>query len=324
MNEFTSTKADSGPLPDPAQDRVESCAQSASGDDHASARNPWAAFDKLTEIGVALAEELPALARAQSQLAEAVTDCLRKSRPDGVAALGELAVLLHKGNLDFAQMYERICRAVRRCIMLKQHLATGQMLRARAASGKRNGAAARSADGHRVPETMAASAREQERSIEQVIAAELRSETDAESLYGDLFDRPEDPTGMADLGLDRPLAAIVAQICADFGVDGREWAEKMGLTDGAASEGEDAGHDRRERRSKAPKTARPDAEPARSSKGQRDDDPARAAPSPRLGSGAHPSALNRHQRRAARKRGQTPPKTANGFRPGGSCGPPGP
>jgi hypothetical protein len=188
-----------------------------------------AMLDDLSKIGVALAEELKSLAGAQARLAEAVVGRLRSSRPDGVAALGELAVLLHQGNVDFAQMYERIARSVRRCIAMEMQIAAARPPWARAASGERNGAAARAP----AAGTSSGSADESDGKtrLDRGPAAELAGELGAESLLSDLHDRPEDLTGIADLGLDRPLKELIAEICADFGVDGEVWAERLGLGD---------------------------------------------------------------------------------------------
>jgi hypothetical protein len=226
MNIDYPTPADANPRRldssgDPAADQAASGIGSTDAPDPVSPERHIVVLDRLSDIGVTLAEELPALARAQAQLASAVTERLPRSPPDGIPALGELAVTLHQGNVDFALMYERICRTVRRCIAMQMQVASARPWQPRPGSGRRSttGSAAPGAASRPSAEAAARSDR----------PAELAGERGAERLLGDLYDRPEDPTGMADLGLDRPWPEIVAEICADFGVDGRIWAERLGL-----------------------------------------------------------------------------------------------
>jgi hypothetical protein len=327
------TEADLPPV-DPSDDLAEDPAALGFGrddaDDRAWLKRRAALLEGMAERGVELAGELPALAKAQSRLAEAVTECLHKATPEGRAALGELAVTLHRGNVDFALMYERICRAVRRCIAMREQ---SPPLRASAA-------AARGAAGAAAPRSKATgkpavdATRDPEVEAEKDMAAGRTGEVDAEDLFGDLYDRPEDPTGMADLGLDRPMAELVAEICADFGVDGRVWAERLGLGEEAAAAPEPVARQKHSdvRRSHA-QTDKCDAEPAAKgtppaprSATDHARPPDRPAADPRgrvdfgLGGG------NRRERRAAAKlaRKRPPPAlcAANDRHPDSGCGPP--
>jgi hypothetical protein len=225
-NRLTPTETDLPPL-DPHGDQAALGFVQDGADGPAWLKRRAALLERLAERGVDVAEELPALARAQSGLAEAVTELLRKAPLEGRAALGELAVTLHQGNVDFALMYERISRSVRRCIAMREHASP---LRSRAATAPNGAGAARSqsrASGGRAAEA----GRDPEVEAEKDIVAGRTGEVDAERLFSDLYDRPEDPTGMADLGLDRPVKELVAEICRDFGVDGRIWAERLGVGD---------------------------------------------------------------------------------------------
>jgi hypothetical protein len=311
MNSYRtiSAEADLPPL-DPKGDPNGDRAALGSGRDDAD--NPaWlkrraALLERLAERGVDLAEELPALAKAQSRLAEAVTECLHKATPEGRAALGELAVTLHQGNVDFALMYERISRSVRRCIAMREQVPP---LRASAAAAR--GAAGAAAPRSKATGKPAVDApRDPEVEAEKDMAAGRTGEVDAEDLFGDLYDRPEDPTGMADLGLDRPLAELVAEICADFGVDGRVWAERLGVGDEtteapATGKTRSAAGGGRVNGAKPPETPNaPSTAPRETSRSVRPPPHRPATDSPAdhgdsVGDGM--SGLNRRQRRAAHK-----------------------
>jgi hypothetical protein len=295
-----------------------------------------ALLEQMAERGVDLAGELPALAKAQSRLAEAVTECLHKATPEGRAALGELAVTLHQGNVDFALMYERISRSVRRCIAMREQ----------APSLWASAAAARGAAGATTPRPRASGGRaaeaprDPEVEAEKDMAAGRTGEGEAEDLFSDLYDRPEDPTGMADLGLDRPMAELVAEICADFGVDGKIWAERLGIEDDAAGDAASAtgknrsgAARRRSRREIRPrKGTSSGTPPAPPTAPLAADDPVRRAPdrsdaadpgSPGSLTGAGLGGRNRRERRAMRKLlGRKPPQPANRRPLEGGRGPP--
>jgi hypothetical protein len=295
-----------------------------------------ALLERLAECGVELAGELPALAKAQSRLAEAVTACLGTAPQAGIAALGELAVTLHRGNVDFALMYERICRSVRRCIAMREQALPPPRTSAAAA---RQGAGAEAPRRRGSDKPAAEAARDPIAEAAKDMAAGRTGELDAEQLLGDLYDRPEDPTGMADLGLDRPLAELVAEICRDFGVDGREWAARLGLTDATTAAPEPGprrkhAQDRRSPRqtgkdgvtpaAKGP----PPAPPAATGQARSPDPPAVDPPRGRVDFGLR--AANRRERRAAAKRMRKPPAAGSRVAPiaandrsaDSGCGPP--
>jgi hypothetical protein len=333
MNDFASTAADAELRANAAADQAAGAAADPS--DPAWLKHRAALLERLVERGVEVAEELPALARAQSRLAEAVTECLRKATPEGRAALGELAVTLHQGNVDFALMYERISRSVRRCIAMREQ---APQQRTGAATGTRGAAGAGGPQRSAAGRPTAEAGRDPEIEAEKDIAAGRTGEVDAERLFNDLYDRPEDPTGMADLGLDRPLAELVAEICADFGVDGQVWAKRLGIGEETNAAPEPAARQRhsRDRRgrqqtdkdgmeppAKGPPTAplaatdpaRPPDHPAAELRGRVD-----------FGLGGR----NRRERRAAaklaRKRPPPAPRAAphpaNDRHPDSGCGPP--
>jgi hypothetical protein len=304
----------------PAGDRARPGFGQDDVDDRGWLKRRAALLERLVERGVDVAGELPALAKAQSGLAEAVTECLRKATPEGRAALGELAVTLHRGNVDFALMYERISRSVRRCIAMREQ---APPLRASAAAGGRNGAAAPRSSASVKP--AAKVERDPEVEAEKDMAAGRSREGDGEDLFSDLYDRPEDPTGMADLGLDRPIKELVAEICRDFGVDGRVWAERLGIGEEmtAASEAATRQKHPSARRSN-PQTDKYGREPA-ADHARPPDYPA-ADPRGRIDFGL--DGRNRRERRAAAKlaRKRPPPRAAappaNDRHPDGGCGPP--
>jgi hypothetical protein len=319
------------PPPDPSDDSAGDqaafeCGSDDSGDP-AWLKRRAALLERLAERGVDVAEELPALARAQSGLAEAVTELLRKAPLEGRAALGELAVTLHRGNVDFALMYERISRSVRRCIAMREQAPSRRASAAAGAAGSRpRTAGGRAAEAPRDPETEA----------EKDMAAGRTGELDAERLFGDLYDRPEDPTGMADLGLDRPMAELVAEICRDFGVDGRVWADRLGIGEETTAAPEPAArqkhssarrdHPQTNKYGREPVVQGTPAEPPAATDHARPPDRLAADPRGRVdfGLGRH----NRRERRAAAKlaRKRAPPRAvplpANDRHPDGGCGPP--
>jgi hypothetical protein len=313
------------PNGDPAGDRAALGFGRDDADDPVWRKRRAALLERLVERGVEVAEELPALARAQSRLAEAVTECLRKATPEGRAALGELAVTLHQGNVDFALMYERISRSVRRGIAMREHTPP---LRSRAATAPNGGGAARS-QSRASGEPAAEAGRDPEVEAEKDMLAGRTGEVDAEDLFGDLYDRPEDPTGMADLGLDRPLAELVAEICADFGVDGKIWAERLGLdeeaTEAPAAQGKRRPGGRRhrtERHTDRPPHTMPPSVPLAA------DDRGRPAPdNPVAGDPGRIADIglggrNRRERRAALKLARRSPHAANRRQPESGRGPP--
>jgi hypothetical protein len=284
-----------------------------------------ALLELLAERGVEVAGELPALAKAQSRLAEAVTACLGTAPPAGIAALGELAVTLHRGNVDFALMYERICRSVRRCIAMREQAPPPPRTSEAAA---RHGAGAEAPRQRRSDKPAAEAARDPIAEAAKDMAAGRTGELDTEQLLGDLYDRPEDPTGMADLGLDRPMAELVAEICADFGLDGRKWAERLGVDEEATAAPEPSVRqkrlrDRHGRRQTEKYGTEPPAAGTRSA-------PATAADPPRGRVDFGLRAANRRERRAAAKLARKPPAAgsraapiaANDRYPDSGCGPP--
>jgi hypothetical protein len=297
------TDRNGDPNADPAGDQAATGFGRGDGGDPARPKPRVALLARLTDLGVELAEELPALARAQSQLARAVTERLRTARPDGIAALGELAVTLHRGNVDFACMYERICRAVRRCIAMQEHYSLRRMV----AAGARDAADAAASR----TEQRSNAARANATGTESDLAADLACERKPERLLGDLYDRPEDPTGIADLGLERPAAEIVSEICADFGVDGRVWAEQLGVdiidapsASARKKQRSATGHERRDRAEAPP--------PAAALKAFPDLMPKVGTPAPVAG-GASPPSVRDGQRH--------PPGRLDPARAGRSAGP---
>jgi hypothetical protein len=308
--------------PDPPSDR------------EAAVAGRLALLDDLAKIGVGLAQELQSLAGAQARLAEAVTGRLRCSRPEGVAALGELAVLLHQGNVDFALMYERVCRSVRRCIALGQHLTTERRARTRAASGVRNAAGATRASASAEAGNTSKRESESPTGAETGVWTELTRELGAERLDSDLREPLEDLTGMADLGLDRPMAELITEICADFGVDRRLWAERLGIGDEImAAPAPAAGEKRSGSGQGCPDwvghaEASPNAVPHQPFAGPPSivaaADGKEPRPTDRLiaADPGGPRALNRRERRAARKLGRKLSQSATGRHPESGCGPP--
>jgi hypothetical protein len=344
IDRSTPPEADLSPA-DPDRGQAASGLGSDDAPDPARLMRRSGGLDRMGDIGVELAEELVPLARAQGRLADAVTELLRRARPDGVVALGELAVLLHQGAADFALMYERISRSVRRCIMLKWHFATPHPARASAGSGRGSAAGGAKANASAGPAAQAGAGRARDSGsqtdTESGIAAELGRELRPERFDSDLYDRPEDLTGMADLGLDRPMAELVAEICTDFGVDGRVWAERLGIqlepTDGLAPDSPRTRSNTRQTRlkrggraetsaangpPKAAPPARSNGPPGPSSGADR---PGRCSPLAAADPGI-PIALNRRERRAARKLGlklaRSAPKSANLARSDSGRGPP--
>jgi hypothetical protein len=331
MNTNHAAQVDADLLPldpngDPAGDQAAPGFGHDDTGDRAWLKRRAALLERLVERGVDVAEQLPALARAQSGLAEAVTECLRKAPPEGRAALGELAVTLHRGNVDFALMYERICRAVRRCIAMRE-----QSPPFRASAPARNGAGAPAPRPRAAGEPVAKAERDPEVEAAKDMAAGRSGEGEAEDLFSDLYDRPEDPTGMADLGLDRPVQELVAEICRDFGVDGRVWAERLGIGEATNAAPEPAARQKHARdRRNGPQTDKDGTErPAKGPPPAATDDarpPDRPAAELRGRVDFGLRAQNRRERRAAAKlaRKHPPPvrRPANDRHPDSGGGPP--
>jgi hypothetical protein len=213
---------------------------------------------------------------------------------------------------------------------MHMQLASGS-LRARAAGARDAAPRPRpSSDSEARAERGRRSASERPSETESGISAGLAGELEPERLLGDLYDRPEDPTGMADLGLDRPMKELVARICADFGVDGKIWAERLGIGE-EASTGPAAGakHPHSGRRPRkageyemvtvpkmpptAPLVTADHARPPR-------DGPITDDPRSRTEVGAR--ARNRRERRAALKLARRSAPAANRRQPESGRGPP--
>jgi hypothetical protein len=234
---------------------------------------------------------------------------------------------------------------------MQNHVASAMPRRASAATGARDAAGAAARTEPRASGENAAQAGRDR-------ASESERQSGAERLFSDLYDRPEDPTGMADLGLDRPLKELVAEICADFGVDGGIRAERLGLDEAAMAAPVPAGGKRRsgggrrradrDDRHRArppgtmPKAAMPGAPPHTAPPNATPPNATPSAPIAADHQNQHPSdspmtgdpgriaeiglgGRNRRERRAALKlarRSSTPPPSANRRQPESGRGPP--
>jgi hypothetical protein len=135
------------------------------------------------------------------------------------------------------------------------------------------------------------------------------------------------------------MAELVAEICADFGVDGREWAERLGIsneTNAAPEPGPRRKHAQGRRSNRQtgkdgvdPAAKRPPpAPPAATGQTRSPDPPAADPPRGRVDFGLR--AANRRERRAAAKLARKPPAArsraapiaANDRHKDSGCGPP--
>lgn len=199
------------------------------------------ALEELGEIGLDVAR---ALRRQAIAVAEATDE------PMGEAAVGEAAVdrpavsrsAAARFGGDLALAFSRVSRAIRQTLALEHRLAEGERLAAveHAAAERRRAFIA----GLMAPSPRQAAVRA---AVERVIAAGTLSDPDggeqrAERLLDDLDEWLDEADGDEDFEA-RPLAEVVAEICADIGApfDPAVWAARLQAEDGTEDQTEEYG-----------------------------------------------------------------------------------
>jgi len=228
---------------DPDRDQSEARARGAGGRDPGFAERRSRALAELAGIGMDIAKALRSQAESQANLAHATVDEMMTGRVDPGRAVMELAAaqatFLGRGGTDIGLIFERISRAVRRCWALEEHFfERGRARDAKAEARsrtRRNDAAEPASAGAAKPAPAGDDSRRQNRKraeigriVGEAIADLPGSETGRESIRNDLQERLDDEESFEDFIGDRPLGAIVADLCRDLGVavDWSLWADE--------------------------------------------------------------------------------------------------